>query len=258
MARAVFLGVAASPGVGIGRTLLVDRQQRGAPGAVPASAADTRPPRDAAREAERLRAAIEASAVELETLAAQMARSIGEEVAGIFEAQALLARDPALVTPALAAAAAGLPADEAMLGAAATQAEMLAALDDPIFSARAADVLDVGRRIAARLAGRWLTGLWHADGTPAVIVAGDLAPSDTATLQPDRVVGIGLAGGMITGHAAIVARALGLPLVLGLGEVVLGLAPDSIVAVDGSGGRLLLDPDDEEIRALARPVAPVA
>ena len=69
---------------------------------------------------------------------------------------------------------------------------------------------------------------------------------------------IALAGGTNTGHAAIVARALGLPLVLGLGEVVLGLAPDSIVAVDGSGGRLLLDPDEEEIQALTGPVAPIA
>lgn len=258
MARAVLLGVAASPGVGIGRTLLVDRQQPGEPAAVPASAADTRRPPDPADEAERLRAAMEASAAELESLAVQTARSAGAEVAGILEAQALLARDPALVTPALAAVAAGVSAEEAVLAAAATQAETLAALDDPIFSARAADILDVGRRIAARLAGHPPTGRWHADGTPAVIVADDLAPSDTATLEPDRVAGIALAGGTNAGHAAIVARALGLPLVLGLGEVVLDLAPGSVVAVDGTGGRVLVGPDDDEMRALARSVAPVA
>ena len=71
-----------------------------------------------------------------------------------------------------------------------------------------------GRRIAA---GVPRSDLWHADGRPAVIVADDLDPSDVATLRPELVVGIALAGGAPTGHAAIVARGLGIPLVLGLG-----------------------------------------
>ena len=74
-------------------------------------------------------------------------------------------------------------------------------------------------------------------------------PSATATLEPDRVTGLALAAGTITGHAAIVARALGLPLVLGLGAAVLGIAPDSTVMVDGTGGRVLVDPDTDEIGA---------
>jgi multiphosphoryl transfer protein len=248
MARAVLSGVAASPGVGIGRVLVVADRPPGEPAAVAGPADST--PMDAAREVERLRAAFEASATELEELAARTAPVTGEEVAAIFEAQAVLARDPALLKPALAAVAAGATAAEAVLAVTPAQAEKLAALADPVFSARAADILDVGRRIAARLVGRPRAGLWHADGTPAVIIAADLAPSETATLREDRVAGIALADGALTGHAAIVARALGLPLVLELGAAVLGLAPGSVVAVDGSRGRVLLDPDAAEIQAL--------
>ena len=94
--------------------------------------------------------------------------------------------------------------------------------------------------------------LVHEDGAPAIIVADDLAPSVTATLEPARVAGLALAAGAITGHAAIVARALELPLVLDLGVAVLGVAPDSTVLVDGSSGRVLVDPDADDMRSIPR------
>jgi phosphoenolpyruvate-protein kinase (PTS system EI component) len=248
MARAILAGVAASPGTGVGRALLVASPSADEGTSTVPTAGGT--VEDSHGEAERLREAFEAAASELEGLAERAAPSVGPDVAAILEAQVLMARDPALVEPAVNAALGGVPADEAVLGAAARQAGVLAALDDPRFRARAADVRDVGRRVTDRLAGRQRQGIWHDDGVPAVVIADDLGPSETATLRPERVAGMALAGGSVTGHAAIVARALGLPLVLGLGAAVLGLAPGSTIGVDGSGGRILIDPDADEIRRL--------
>lgn len=246
MARAVIVGTPASPGTGLGRALIVAAPS--SPGPAWARTADDGPTTPEG-EADRLREAFEATAAELTDLAARISSEAGNEVADILDAQALIALDPALLEPALAAAVSGASAEDAVRIAATTLAGRLERLEDARFSARAADVRDVGQRIVRRLAGRESDRLEHADGTPAVLVAEDLAPSATATLEPARVAGLALAAGAISGHAAIVARALELPLVLGLGAAVLGVAPDSTVLVDGSSGRVLVEPDAEEIRS---------
>jgi phosphoenolpyruvate-protein kinase (PTS system EI component) len=245
VARAVIVGTPASPGRGLGRVLIAT-----APSSVESAQATLGTRRaDAVSESERLRHAFEATAAELTELAARISSESGEEVAAILEAQALIALDPALMERALGGVAAGVSAEEAVGNAVATLAGTLDRLGDVRFQARGADVRDVGHRIVRHLAGRAGDCLWHADGAPAIIVAEDLAPSEMATLEPARVAGLALAGGTVTGHVAIVARALGLPLVLGLGAAVLAITPDSTVVVDGSAGRVLVDPDAGEIGA---------
>ena len=148
---------------------------------------------------------------------ARSARGPGDEIGAIFEAQALFARDPGIVDPALAAIADGRAADEAILASTDDQADVLAARRRRVFPGargRRPRRRPAGRRDPAR---RPRPDLWHADGRPAIIVADDLDPSAVATLRPELVAGIALAGGAPTGHAAIVARGLGIPLVLGLG-----------------------------------------
>ena len=76
----------------------------------------------------------------------------------------------------------------------------------------------MGRRVVDRLTGRERPPLHRADGSPAILVADDLDPSVVVAIRPEMVTGIALGGGAPTGHAAIVARALGIPLVLGLGR----------------------------------------
>ena len=116
----------------------------------------------------------------------------------------------------------GATAEEAIDRVTAAQADALAAVDDEYFRERAADLRDVGRRVVDRLTGRERPPLHRADGSPAVLVADDLDPSVVVAIRPELVTGIALAGGAPTGHAAIVARALGIPLVLGLGAAVDG------------------------------------
>jgi phosphoenolpyruvate-protein phosphotransferase len=248
MSRSVFVGRAGSPGVGLGRLLLVAPEPNGhAPVAGVAG-----PPRgaiDPTAERARLLAALDTAAADLEALARQVALRAGDEVGAIFEAQALFARDPGIIGPALAAIESGTSADIAILDSTDEQAGQLAAIDDEYFRARAADVRDVGRRVADLLCGSRASDLWHPDGAPAVIVADDLDPSAVATLRPELVAGIALGSGAPTGHAAIVARGLGIPLVLGLGSATGSLTTSAVGLVDGGLGRLIVDPDDADIAA---------
>ena len=171
----------------------------------------------------------------------------GPDVAAIFEAQALFVRDPALVEPALAAIAdAGLGAVEAITLASADQADTLARLEDEYFRARAADIRDVGKRVVGILEGRPRPDLHTSSGDPAVLASDDLDASIVAELRPELVAGVALAGGAPTGHAAIVARALGIPLALGLGDALLLVPDGELVIVDGTLGRVLVAPNTTE------------
>ncbi len=138
----------------------------------------------------------------------------------------------------------------------AEQADKLSGVDDEYFRERAADLRDVGRRVVDQLLGRVRPALHHRDGAPAIVASDDLDPSVVAVIRPELVAGLALAGGAPTGHAAIVARALGIPLALGLGPALDAGLDGADVAVDGTGGRLLVEPTDLEIRALAA-VTPV-
>ena len=250
MTRQVLTGRVGSPGVGVGRVLVI-RPAAGASVAGPDGPPDV--------ERTRLEEALETAAAELEMLARQLAVRAGEETGAIFEAQALFARDPGIVGPAMSAIERGASAADAILASADDQASTLAAVDDEYFRARAADVRDVGRRVAGILRGEPHADLWHADGRPAVIVADDLEPSAVATLRLDLVAGIALAAGAPTGHASIVARGLGIPLVLGLGPEAMS-APHAVEAlVDGRearGGRLVIEPEAADLAAPARQTQP--
>ena len=253
MARAVLVGQGASPGTGIGRALQVADRRTG--GTLDAGPRSTPPDRD--EESRRIRMAAEAAARELEALAAATAPVAGADAAAILEAQALLARDPALLGSALEQVGAGATAEAAMEAATDRQAALLAALDDPLFQARVADVRDVGGRIRRWLSGGQDTGLWHADGALAVLIADDLLPSEVAVVRPARVAGLALAGGSLVGHTAIVARALEIPLVVGLGGDILRVDTGARVMVDGTQGSILVEPDaDESGCARAEPARP--
>ena len=249
MASAILTGRPGSPGVGTGWVLVLPGSTASSQ-AAPAVAA----PADPAVESARLDAALATAAAELDALAAQTTARVGEEVGAIFEAQALFARDPGIVGPAHDSIAAGVAADAAIIRSTDAQADLLAGVDDAYFRERAADVRDVGRRVAGLLRGDARPDPWHADGRPAVLVADDLDPSLVATMRPELVAGIALSGGAPTGHAAIVARALAIPLVLGLGEAAVGsLTEGRAAAVDGAGGRVLVDPSPDEVAALTAP-----
>jgi phosphoenolpyruvate-protein kinase (PTS system EI component) len=259
MAERVLRGAPASPGTAAGAARVLDRAATGAeraatrPDRAPTGAerAATEAER-AAREAARVADALRAAATEIERLADRL-RSEGRAAeADIVATGALMAADPALRTDAEAGVRErGLSAADALLEAADVHAAAIASVDDPALAARADDVRSLGRR-AARLA----NGAPPASDEPqgdVVLVARDLGPADVGELGPE-VRAIVLAAGAVTAHAAIVARSLGLPMVVGAGEALLDVPAGAPIVVDGGDGHAILDPAPDRLE-LARAAA---
>ena len=240
-------GVPAAPGIARGPWVRIERSVAVGRGSIDASAVD--------EERARLRDAMAAAASDLDEIAARIAADGHPDEGAIFAAQAAMARDPALAAAADARIGRLDDAIAAVQGAGADVANQLRAIDDELLAARAADVLDVVDRIAGRLAGAPLggpTGL----AEPAVIVAEDLPPSVTATLPRERLLGIALEGSSPTAHAAILARAYGIPAVVGLRGLLATLAGDGShpagrLAIDGDDGAVVIDPDAATDRRFA-------
>jgi phosphocarrier protein FPr len=202
----------------------------------------------------RLEAAREAARGDLVGARARIADQAGEAEAGIFDAHLLLLDDAALLGPAKEAVDAGKSAEVAWRDAAVATAEAWRALDDPYLQERAADVEDVGARVLRHLTGETAAGGISEAG---VLVARDLTPGDTAALDRDLVQGLAIARGGATSHAAILARALGIPAVVGLGEGVLDVPEGTTVVVDGEAGTVHVDPPEEVVAARRRDQAAV-
>lgn len=169
----------------------------------------------------------------------------GAAEAAIFDAHLALLDDDALLSPAREAIDGGATAEQAWHDAAASVAEIYRGLDEPLLRERATDVLDVGRRLVAALTG----GDASEDSPAGIVVADELTPADTAGLDPERVLGIATARGSTTAHAAIIARSLGLPAVVGLGAAVLGIEAGTSLLLDGEAGTVLVAPSESEAAA---------
>jgi multiphosphoryl transfer protein len=234
----VLQGVPASSGIAIAPA-------RHVRGTVPLSAAQLRgtvPLSDAATEWGRLEAAREAARGDVVAARAQIAQQAGEAEARIFDAHLLLLDDVALLGPAEEGVDAGKSAEVAWRDAAVATAAAWRALDDPYLQERAVDVEDVGGRVLRHLTGETLP---HGIAEAGVLVARDLTPGDTAGLDRDLVQGLAIARGGATSHAAILARALAIPAVVGLGDAVLALAEGTTVVVDGDAGTVEVAPPPE-------------
>ena len=194
--------------------------------------------------------AVRRAAAELERLAASLRAGEQDDEAGILEAQALMAGDPELVDRARQLVEEGTPAPEAIRAAGAAAAASLEQLDDELLASRAVDVRDVAERIA-RIAGGGAAP--HLDRR-SVVVALDLPPSVTTELDRSLLAGMALEGGSRTAHAAILARALRIPAVVGIEGLLERSAGAEELLVDGEAGIVILDPspaEREERRAAA-------
>ena len=187
------------------------------------------------------------AARELEALAQRLRDAGRPEEAGILDAQALMATDPALLRSAERRMDDGSSVSEAILSAGEEQASVLAALGDAVISARAADVRDVVERIARVIRGDVLPSLERR----SIAVATDLPPSVTAELDPALLVGIALEAGSPTAHAAILSRALGIPAVVGVPGLLEAVSEADLIALDGDAGEVTIEPDEAARQRLA-------
>jgi len=204
----------------------------------------------------RLQIAIESTKAALATKATGLEASGAAPEAGILRAQALMLDDPALLDGASSLIRNGRPADAAVAEAMAPFAEMLRASDDDVFKARAADLEDVVEQLRRALHG--VSDMPPPPATPSIVVARDLAPSQTAGLDRTLVVGFATEQGTATAHTAILARALGLPAVVGIAGLVDAVADGQPVLLDGDRGTLVIDPPPDAVAHVARPTRLVA
>ncbi len=219
-----------------------------APGVATAAPWIHRPAPPTAGAARPIAEAAAVATAELDGLGARLRDEGRPDEAGILEAQALMANDPELLDPARRAEAAGEDPVTAIVAAADAAAAKLESLDDPVLSARGTDVRDVAQRIARHLAGAPAPRLERR----SIAVAEDLPPSITVELDRDLLAGIALEGGSRTSHAAILARSLGIPAVVGIPELVAHAEAARELAIDGSAGVAIVDPDDAARASLER------
>ncbi|MFJ2063956.1 phosphoenolpyruvate--protein phosphotransferase [Streptomyces albidoflavus] len=201
------------------------------------------PAEEAEREQARARRAVEAVAADL------MARGnlAGGEAQAVLEAQAMMAQDPELIADVERRIAVGSAAERAVYDAFASYRALLAGAGEYL-AGRVADLDDVRNRIVARLLGVPMPGVPDSD-EPYILIARDLAPADTALLDPTLVLGFVTEEGGPTSHSAILARALGVPAIValpGAGE----LGEGTEIAIDGSSGEVFVDPSAEKRAAL--------
>ncbi|MCJ2034800.1 phosphoenolpyruvate--protein phosphotransferase [Methylobacterium sp. J-068] len=195
---------------------------------------------------DRLHAALEATDGQLRALADDTERRLGKADAGIFRAQGELIADTDLITLACQLMVEGHGVAFAWNQAVERMADKLSALGNPVLAARAADLRDVGRRVLAQIDPALKSGHDLPD-VPCILVAPDLAPSDTAGLDPARVIGLATAQGGPTSHTAILARTLGIPAMVAGGATLLALENRTQAILDGGTGRLYLDPSEADL-----------
>ena len=194
----------------------------------------------------RFQSTVEAVAQKLSETADRLREDAGEEEAGIFEAHVEMAEDPefhseveervrSLESPEAAALAVG----EEFAG-------MFAAMEDEYMAARADDVRDVASQIAAELMGSNAAGL-EALEEPSVVMARNLAPSDTARIPKGMALGFVIAEGSRTSHVSIMARSLGIPAVVAVGAALEEAFEAEVVALDGGEGYVVADPDPDTL-----------
>ena len=237
-------GLGVSPGVGIGRAVVLRR----GPGEVGFGI----PPGRVANEIQRLHAARELARQQLRHIKARIMSSAGEEHGYIFDAQLLMLDDRMLVDRAAEIIdRERVNAESALQRTLAEISSFFDRGDDPYLRERKGDVAD----IVARLCGNLRSAAEPADlfvnlDGPLVLVAHELTPSLVAQLDWQRIAALVSDEGSWTYHSAILARSIRIPAVAGLRNASRMVTPGTLVAVDGSTGEVFLNPDEITIRQI--------
>ena len=231
----ILAGVAASPGLAVGEVFQVRREnieviENG---------------ESVESERRRLTSAVEEAKGQLEALRAQLQAKADPAKAAIFAAHEELIQDPDLLEIVESAIAKGKSAAFAWKKAVTTHADRLASLRNPLLAQRANDLRDVGLRVLAIITGAEVKAPEYPAN--AILLAEDLTPSDTVSLDRTRVMGFCTTRGGATSHVAILARSLGIPALAGIDPAALEIPNGTSVVLDGNKGTLRLRPTPEEI-----------
>jgi phosphotransferase system enzyme I (PtsI) len=239
MAGTRLTGVAASEGVAVGPAFVHVSKE-------------LKPERENISEVEveeelgRFQSAVGAVVKRLSATAEEMREGGSEKEAGIFEAHVEMAEDPEFQSE-VEGRIKGLESPEAAVISVGEEfAALFAGMEDEYMAARADDVRDVASQIAFELMGNETAGL-EALAEPSVVLAHNLAPSDTARIPKGMALGFVIAEGSRTSHVSIMARSFGIPAVVGVGAELEDALEARMVALDGTEGYAVADPDEDVI-----------
>ena len=231
-------GIAASKGYAIGTVFLQEHEE---------IVITDQKVTDVAAEKEALQKSLDASRAQLEKIKEKAAAEMGEEKAAVFEAHITLLDDPEFTgAMAMEIESNSINAMKAVDNVTNIFVSIIESIEDAYMRERAADIKDVSKRIIANLAGKSADAFAITEAN-TVVVAHDLTPSDTAQLDRSKVVGFITNIGGRTSHAAIMARTLEIPAVLGLGDITSAVKTGDKIIVDGITGDVIINPSEDVI-----------
>ncbi|CBW53992.1 Phosphoenolpyruvate protein phosphotransferase [Mycoplasma mycoides subsp. capri LC str. 95010] len=196
----------------------------------------------------KLEQAINQTITDLKKIQKITLEKLGEEKAAIFDAHQDIANDPAIKEEVVQLIKTEkVNAEYALFIVSNNYFEMFSQLEDPYFKERSADIKDVSSRIISHILGLEIYDLSTID-KEVIIISDDLTPSQTAQLDKKFVKGFLTNVGGRTSHAAIMARSLEIPAILGLKNITELVKTDDLIALDGSSGIVELDLNDDDIK----------
>jgi len=239
-----FFGAGASPGIASGKIHVVRDELDDVPRyrIAPSQIAD---------EIGRFEAALIQTRMQILKMQQRIAESIGAKDAAIFDAHLLVVEDRTLIDEVLRKLETDLWNVEWVFQEVATRyAATLSKIDDPYLRERALDIQDVCKRVIRNLQGK-APRAFLALTEPHILVAHNLTPSDTASMNKKHVLGIATDLGSRTSHAAIMARSLNIPAIVGLHDITAKLETGQYVLLDGIDGVLIVNPTAETLAKYA-------
>ncbi|WP_434333017.1 phosphoenolpyruvate--protein phosphotransferase [Mycoplasma capricolum] len=232
-------GIAASEGISLARALVIKETKLDIQKQLIS---------DVDQEIIKLEQAIEKSIAYLKKIQQITLKKLGEEKAAIFDAHQDIANDPAIKEEVVELIKKEkVNAEYALFTVSNNYFEMFSQLEDPYFKERSADIKDVSLRIISHILGLEIHDLSTID-KEVIIISDDLTPSQTAQLDKKFVKGFLTNVGGRTSHAAIMARSLEIPAILGLKNITELVKTDDLIALDGSSGIVELDLNDDDIK----------
>lgn len=208
-----------------------------------------------AGEVSRLSDAFALTRTQIRSLALELKKRINGDEATIFDGHLMMLDDPTFIgTCRDQVTKRQINAEAAVNGVAEKYSQTFAAMDDAYLRERAQDVGDIAKRIIRNLAGGSDTQAFRVEH-PCIVVADELTPSETISLPKNQILGFATDRGSITSHASLLARALGIPAVVGLGSLSEAVKTGDLLLLDGTRGKVVLNPGREERLAFEKMVA---
>jgi phosphotransferase system enzyme I (PtsI) len=232
-------GIGVSPGIAIGKAFIIQKKEAVLTGILLNSLAAI------ATAIEQFDLAISNAINEVEVI--KNNQSLSDHDVAILETQIELLSDPELRDGVVEKIETEHKnPNDALLEVIAVFVQVFESMTDEYMRVRAADIQDIGNRILKNLNGHDSGN--HVFEPDTIIIAKDLSPSDTITMDVSRVIGFATQMGSKTSHAAIIAKAKGIPAVVGCGEELIGIKNNDVIILDGLQGEVYIKPDQELIK----------